>query len=124
MNIDNWTFNYFREKLETIERLLIEIKIQGENNMSQLDDLNTKITAVGTGIDNIGTALATATADIVKAFTDLKAAIAAGGTGPDLTTQNQALDSAIAKLADLSTAVSAVDTDALAADPTAATPAS
>lgn len=84
--------------------------------MAQIDDLNTKLTAIGAAIDGVGTDLAKATTDIQKSFADLKAAIGTGGT-PDLTAQLQALDSNIAKLADISTAVKSVDTAAVDADP-------
>lgn len=88
---------------------------------TQLDDLNSKITAIGTGLDNLGTALTKVATDTAKSFADLKAAITAGATPADLTVQLQAMDSNIAKLTTLASNVSQLDTDALAADPSAPT---
>lgn len=92
--------------------------------MTQLDDLNTKLAAQGTAIDNIGTALTTLSTDNAKALADLKAAIAAAqgsGTLPDISAQLQALDANNAKLATIASNVASLDAADIAADPTAVT---
>lgn len=120
--MNSWEYDHFNRAVQRIEHLLLEIKKQGETQMAQIDDLNAKITALGTGLDNLGAALAKVATDAAKSFADLKAAIQAGATGTDLTTQLQAMDSNIAKLSALSDTVSQLDTDSLAADPAVVTP--
>lgn len=81
MFMSNWTFEFFRKKLETMEHLLIDIKAKEINIMSQLDDLQAAISAEDVEIQDL-------VASITKIDTDidaLLAKIAAGGTMPDIT---------------------------------------
>jgi chromosome segregation ATPase len=92
--IDNWTFDYFRKKLEAIERKLVELKKQGETQMAQIDDLNK-------AINDEDVELTTVMASIKKIASDvdaLLAKIAAGGTPADLTAQITAIQSHLASL--------------------------
>lgn len=92
---DNFTFEFFRKKLETIEHKLIEIMNKEAHIMSQLDDLNAVIQAEDVQIQAIGAVVTKIDADVVA----LLAKIAAGGTMPDITTQLQAIQSHTAALA-------------------------
>lgn len=109
---------------ESIKAVLTKLNKMEATIMTQLDDLNTKLAAQGTAIDNIGTALTTLSTDNAKALADLKAAIAAAqgsGTLPDISAQLQALDANNAKLATIASNVASLDAADIAADPTAVT---
>jgi hypothetical protein len=89
--------------------------------MSALDDLQAQLDALDTGMDNITTALTKGQTDVDKSFADLKALIAAGAPPVDLTKATATAASAISKQSAIITALSALDTDAIAADPTVPT---
>jgi hypothetical protein len=77
-----------------IEDALLEIKQQGDKIMAQIDDLNTAIKAEDVEVTTILASIVTVAADVAK----LKAAIAAGATPQDLTTQITAVQSHLASL--------------------------
>lgn len=90
--------------------------------MSQLDDLLAKEKAVNDALDAVGSALVTAAQDQAKTLADLKAEIAALPTVPeDLQAALDASDASSAKIVAMAAAVQALDTSALAADPTVPT---
>lgn len=100
--MDNWTFEFFRSKLETIEHLLIEIKNK-EKHMATKEELEAAITAVSDKITEVADTLTDFAGDFTAAIDELKAQIAAGTAGPDLGPSVAAL----AALAEKATAVSA-----------------
>lgn len=93
--MDNFTFNYFRKKLETIEHLLDEIKRQGEKNMAQIDDLNASIQAEDVQVTTLAASITKIDSDVDA----LLAAVKAGATPTDLTAQIQAIQSHTSALA-------------------------
>lgn len=93
--MDFLTFDHFRKQLDRIEATLLLIKHQGELNMTQIDDLNTKIDAITAQVTQLGTDL---TAEIAR----LK------GQFPDITPQLGKLDS-------IATALTSLDTQATGA---------
>lgn len=91
--------------------------------MTQLDDLLAKEQKLNDGLDAIGAALVTAATDQAKSFADLKALITSP-TPPapeDLTAALAAVDTATAKVQAAAAAVQALDTNAIASDPTVPT---
>ena len=78
MNV--WEFDHFDKRMDRIERLVLEIKTQGEKTMAQIDDLNTQIANVTAAVNQLGT-------DLTASIADLQAKIAAAGTPIDLTSQ-------------------------------------
>ena len=93
-SMENWTFEFFNKKIETMEQLLHEIKNKEIQIMAQIDDLNAAIKAEDVELTTIQDS-------IVKIGTDidaLLAKIAAGGTTTDLTAQLQAIQAHVAAL--------------------------
>lgn len=86
MEIYEW--ERLNQRFDHLEKMLHELKKQGEHTMAALDD---KITAIQTGLSQLGQ-------DLTKAIADLKAQIAAGGPTAD---QLAALDAIAAKVSDL-----------------------
>jgi capsule polysaccharide export protein KpsE/RkpR len=91
---DNWTFDYFRRKLETIEHMLIDIKTKETLIMTQLEELNAAIAAEDVEVQDLLTSVSKIGTDIDA----LLAKIAAGGTTTDLAAQLQAIQSHVASL--------------------------
>lgn len=82
---------------EILRNWLLSPVIQSlKETKMQIDDLNTKLATVQTAITQLGT-------DLTAAIADLKAKIAAAGTGPDLTAQLATLDTIAASLGSLDT---------------------
>lgn len=96
MNKDE--FKVFRYKLETIERMLVELKSQGEKLMSQVDDLNAAIAAEDVEVQDI-------LSSVTKVDADIDALIAKIGTGtPTLPDISAALTAIASHTASLTTA--------------------
>lgn len=87
--MSNWTFEFFRKKLEDIEIKLNEITHKETKIMSQLDDLNAAIANEDVEIQDLLASITKVDADIDA----LIAKIAAGGVPTDLTAQLQAIAS-------------------------------
>lgn len=122
----SWEFDHFNKVLQRIEQMLLDIKLQGEKNMAQIDDLNTALENVQTALDGVTATLAQATADANKSFADLAAEIkslqAGNSTPTDLTAPLASAATALTKLTAISTALSALDAEEVANDPTAVPP--
>lgn len=87
-------FNHFDKRLETIEQLLIALKIQGDKIMAQIDDLNAAIQAEDVQVTTLA-------ASITKIDADVDALLAAAqkaGIPTDLTIQIQAIQAHTAAL--------------------------
>jgi chromosome segregation ATPase len=91
---DNWTFDYFRKKLEAIEHTLDAIAEKENNLMAQIDDLNAAITAEDVELTTVMASITKIAADVDA----LLAKIQAGGTPADLTAQITAIQSHLASL--------------------------
>lgn len=78
VNLDGETVAYFKRKLETIEHMLGEIKKQGEQQMSAMDDLNTAIKAE----DGLLVAQQAVITKVAADVDTLKAAIGTGAATP------------------------------------------
>ncbi len=101
--IDNFTFEFFRKKLETIEKIVTEIK-QKENTMPQtLQDLRDAITALDTKIDED----LTQTGQIIVAVNALIAKIGTGTPPADFQAEVDAVNALITKLTSDNPAVQA-----------------
>lgn len=107
--MDNWTFNYFRQKMERIENLLEELKTKETQMAQTLQDLQDAITAVDAKVDGISSQLTDLSADFDAAVAKLQADIAAG---VDLTPAVTALAALQAKLQTVSTSLSDIDVKA------------
>lgn len=92
--MDIYTFEFFRVKLENMERKLDALLKQGEQTMAQIDDLNSAIQAEDVEINDILPVVTKIGADIAA----LEAAVAAGAKPTDLTAQIQAVQSHVASL--------------------------
>jgi chromosome segregation ATPase len=115
--LEEGTIRLFRDKLETIEHMLIEIQHKEKKIMTQLDDLNAKLDAATEVTDAAGAALTKLAADSEKAWADLKAAIAAGPPpSVDLTAAMAKVDATNAKLQAIKDGVNSLDAEAIAAD--------
>ena len=80
MDVDNWTFNYFDTRFNTLQKILLEIKTQGDTIMATIADLLTVITGLQTTVNQLGTDLTASIADLqakITAGTDTAPAIAA-----------------------------------------------
>lgn len=123
-NMEANVFGDIAKRLEAIEdgieNVLDAIKKQGAKQMAEIDDLNTQLAAVQSGLDDLSGKLTQATTDANKAFTDLKAAVAAGGTPQSLAAPLAAATAAVAKITAASQAISDFDAAAVAADAPAA----
>lgn len=75
--IDNFTFEFFREKLEKIQVAVDHIKKQGEHTMSQIDDLKQANTDLKTAVGDVGTKQA-------EAFKRLEDLIASGASSTEV----------------------------------------
>ena len=91
---DNWTFNYFRNKLKAIELKLDAIAEKENNIMAQIDDLNKAISDEDVELTTVLASITKISADVDK----LLAKIVAGGTPADLTAQITAIQSHLASL--------------------------
>lgn len=106
-------FNHFDKRLETIERLLIDLKTQGEKTMAQIDDLNTAIQAEDVQVTTLATSITKIDADVDA----LLVAAQKAGVPTDLTVQIQAIQ---AHTSALSTAVAQLAAEDAKVPPTAA----
>jgi hypothetical protein len=89
-----WEYDHFNKAVCRIEQLLLEIKKQGEHQMSELDD---RITTIQTAVAQLGT-------DLTAAIADLKAKIGAG----------QPTDAQLSALDAIATSLTSLDTQAKA----------
>lgn len=105
---DCWQYHYFEKKFETIERLLVELKTQGENTMAQIDDLNTAIQAEDVQVTTLATSITKIDADVDA----LLLAAQKAGVPTDLTLQIQAIQSHTSALATAVAQLAADDTKA------------
>lgn len=94
--------------------------------MAQIDDLETALANVQTGLDGISGTLTQATTDATKSFADLEAEIkslqAGTSTATDLSAPLASANAALAKVTAIGTALSALDAQEVAADPAAVPP--
>lgn len=111
--MDSWQQDHFERKFNLIERLLLEIKTQGEKTMAQIDDLNDAIKAEDVEVSDLAASITKIDADVDA----LLAAVQAGATPTDLTTQIQAIQSHTSALA---TAVAQLTAEDVKANPPAA----
>ena len=88
------TLKFFREKLETIEQMLIGIQYKEIKIMSQLDDLNKAISDEDVELTTVQASIVSVAADVAK----LKAAVAAGASPTDLTAQIAAVQAHLTSL--------------------------
>lgn len=94
MCLSNWTFEFFRKKLETMEQMLIEIKNKEKNMSQQLDDLKAAIAEEDVELADV---LAVNT-KVEKDLADLAAAVKAGATPEDISAQIAAIREQTASL--------------------------
>lgn len=91
-------FQWMREQFEAmkkhLERLELQLKLQGEKIKMQIDDLNAAIQAEDVEITDLVTVMTKVDTDLAA----LKAAVDAGGSGPSLSDQIQAIQSHTAAL--------------------------
>lgn len=113
--MDNFTFEFFRKKLENINHRLDEITQKEIQIMAQIDDLNTAIKAEDVQVTTLAASITKIDADV-----DALLAAAQGGTsGPDLTVQIQAIQSHTSALATAVAQLAAEDTKANPSAPAA-----
>ena len=105
---DNWTFEFFRKKLENIEHTLEKIVRRENIIMAQIDDLNAAIAAEDVEITDIMASIAAVAADITR----LIALVAAGNIPTDLTAQLTAVQSHLATLTTGAAQLKAADAEA------------
>lgn len=84
--------------------------------MSQLDDLNAKLDAVGTTLDDVASGLTKLKVDLDKTLADLKAQIAAGSSPTDLTATLAKAQGISDKIGPIAAAIGDLDTEAIGAD--------
>ena len=106
-------FNHFDKRVETMERLLIELKQQGDKIMAQIDDLNAAIKAEDVDVSTLAASITKIDSDVDA----LLAAVQSGISGPDLTAQIQAIQSHTSAL---STAIAQLAAEDSKANPPAA----
>ena len=111
--MNSWEYDHFEKAVQRIERLLLDIKKQGETQMAQIDDLNAAIQSEDVEINDILPVVTKIQADI----TTLLAKVAAGGTPTDLTTQIQAIQSHVSSLTTALQQLNDADTSANPAPP-------
>lgn len=107
-SIDHSTLEFFRQKLENMERKLDDILGKETKIMSQLDDLNAAIQAEDVQIQTLVASAVKIDADVDA----LLAKIAAGASLPDITNALTAIQSHTAALASVNTEMVSADTKA------------
>lgn len=104
--MDNFTFEFFREKLEKIGKKLEEIQKEIKTMAQNQDDLKAAITAVAEKVGAVSDQIADLSTDIDAAVAKLQADIA---NGVDTTESVTALSDLATKLGAASDALAAVD---------------